>query len=733
MAMCAQGMRTGLKRVAPKRAARPPFSGAGSSWRSILCAAAMAAAGVAPGDAEAQPSQPAPTVESAEVARGVAPFAASDDLPVSPPNHPPIDTIPPMPMPVRDGGEPFVGPSGPGGSVSFDVATRRETRTPIDPEDGDPSQSGSSDSGRTGGYRGADGGQPGGEVEPARFRDMSLISPSRRAEWPWRRNAKLVMRFGTSYFVCTGTMVDPEVVLTAGHCVYDDNEGGWADEVWVYPGWDGEHESEFAEHYGVAESTRFRSFVGWVDYGNFEYDVAELALRRAAGTLTGWPGFVVGGGTAPQAGPRTYGNASYPAQACGSGLHTGRDMYYWRGQFDSCVDEDGDGIEGLLRIDNGGTGCLSTLWGGMSGSSAFFTDDTDGGSDYAHAVVSHSVTRGGVDVNGNYTKLSSAWKTAIHDYLVAEARGNAFDLQPLNVTVDSAAVAGGGSVTVTHLAANPTNGNPANRRFRFGIYLSENANISSSDTLVSTQEYSWDFDAMDSVRPTSRNIRIPPNTPPGDYFLGVIYESGTDSNSGNDDTDGWDAARLRVTGAGGPDLVVSAASVDDDTLDAGQTTFLNYTVLNQGDGAAAGSPRVTAFRSADATISWDDTSVGTTTLVSVDGLGPGGTVSGRTRMPAAPSVGTWYYGACVEGAAGEGDTANNCSAGVRVVVSGGSGGCALNDLGTLSGTVTVAGAAGRRLRVAQPAGGAGAVLQLHVGGRRRRSRSTWSRPSSTRG
>ncbi|MCY4507423.1 MAG: PPC domain-containing protein, partial [Acidobacteria bacterium] len=141
-----------------------------------------------------------------------------------------------------------------------------------------------------------------------------------------------------------------------------------------------------------------------------------------------------------------------------------------------------------------------------------------------------------------------------------------------------------------------------------------------------------------------------------------------------------------------PDLVVSAASVDDDTLDAGQTTFLNYAIRNQGNGAAAGSPRVTAFRSADSTIWWGDTSVSAATHVAVDSLGPRDTVAGRIRMPAAPSAGTWYYGACVQNAASESDTANNCSAGVRVIVSGGSaGGCARNDLGTLSGTVTVSG------------------------------------------
>ncbi len=664
------------------------LSGACSSWRCVLSAAAIAATGATASDVQAQSSEPAPTVQSVEVQRGVGSFVASDDLAVPSPNHPPIDTIPPMPMPSRDHSERLLDPSGPGLSVSFDLATRRETRTPIDPEGEDPSQSRLSDFSRIRGYLGADGGQPDGGIEPVRFGDMSLISPSRRARWPWRRNAKVVMRFGSSYYVCTGTMVDPEVVLTAGHCLYDSDLGGWADGVWVYPGWDGGARSELAEHYGIAVGTRFHSVTEWTVYGNFEYDFAEIVLRRAVGTLTGWPGVALGGNCSAIR-TLTYGNASYPAQSCGSGLHTGNDMYYWIGQFDSCVDEDGDGIEGLLRINNGGTGCLSTLWGGMSGSSAFYTD---GGSDYVHAVVSHSRTRGGVDINGNYTKLTSAWKTGIHDRAILEARGNVFDLQPLNVTTESTSVPSGGSTTVTHLAVNPTNENPSNLRFHGGIYLSANTNISSADTLLSTWEYSWDFDAVDSVRVTSRNIRIPPNTPPGDYFLGVVYDSGTDSNADNNDTDGWDAARIRVTSAGSPDLVVSAASVDDDTLDAGQTTFLNYTIRNQGSAAATGSLRVTAFRSADPTISGDDTSISTNTHVSIDSLGVGETVSGGIRMPAAPSSGTWYYGACVHSAVGESNAANNCSAGVPVIVSGGSGGCALDDLGTLSGTVTVAGA-----------------------------------------
>src|SRR5690606_12762579 len=110
------------------------------------------------------------------------------------------------------------------------------------------------------------------------------------------------------------------------------------------------------------------------------YDVGlALCYDRSVGMLTGWFGWAWGFDCATNLG-RTYNNASYPAESCSGGLHTGRDMYYWFGDFDSCV------TDNRLQIDTT-SGCLTAVWGGMSGSSAYYID---GDSRFAHAVCSTS-------------------------------------------------------------------------------------------------------------------------------------------------------------------------------------------------------------------------------------------------------------------------------------------------------------------------------------------------------
>ena len=134
-----------------------------------------------------------------------------------------------------------------------------------------------------------------------------------------------------------------------------------------------------------------------------------------------------------------------------------------------------------------------------------------------------------------------------------------------------------------------------------------------------------------------------------------------------------------VPPATSPDLVVQSPAVSDSSLNPGQSFTLRATVRNSG-GARSAATTLRYYRSSDMTISMSDVEVGTD---AVRGLSASDTSAESIVLTAPSSAGTYYYGACVDTVAGELDTTNNCSAAVRVDVSGGSGSCevTLNRLG----------------------------------------------------
>ena len=108
-------------------------------------------------------------------------------------------------------------------------------------------------------------------------------------------------------------------------------------------------------------------------------------------------------------------------------------------------------------------------------------------------------------------------------------------------------------------------------------------------------------------------------------------------------------------------------SVDDNALTTGQSFTLRATVRNRGNASAAATT-LRYYRSSDATISTNDTEVGT------DGVGTlsaGATSDESIRLNAPSTAGTYHYGACVDNVSSESHTDNNCSSGVSVTVSGG--------------------------------------------------------------
>ena len=146
----------------------------------------------------------------------------------------------------------------------------------------------------------------------------------------------------------------------------------------------------------------------------------------------------------------------------------------------------------------------------------------------------------------------------------------------------------------------------------------------------------------------------------GTYYYGACVDAVT----GESDTSNNCSSAVTVTVGGRPDLVVESPSVDDDSPETGGSFTLSATVSNDGDGGSAAAT-LRYYRSADATISGTDTEVGTD---AVGSLAASGTSDESIGLTAPASVGTYYYGACVDAVTGESDTSNNCSSAVTVTV-----------------------------------------------------------------
>lgn len=95
---------------------------------------------------------------------------------------------------------------------------------------------------------------------------------------PWRHMCALRITFpsGATYRG-SGFFIGPRTVATAGHCVYLRSQGGWARQVEVIPGANGE-----AKPFGTAIATNFRSVSGWVSHQRPESDYGCIVLPEGS-------------------------------------------------------------------------------------------------------------------------------------------------------------------------------------------------------------------------------------------------------------------------------------------------------------------------------------------------------------------------------------------------------------------------------------------------------------------
>jgi glutamyl endopeptidase len=118
-----------------------------------------------------------------------------------------------------------------------------------------------------------------------------------------------IITYGGNHF-CSGFLIGPDTLATAGHCVYDtaNNRFYDVDQFRVYPGYDAT--GAVSAPYGSCGARLAVSNTGWTVAKSDEYDYGVLKLTCTVGNQTGWFGYwaqtATLNGTASK-------NAGYPA------------------------------------------------------------------------------------------------------------------------------------------------------------------------------------------------------------------------------------------------------------------------------------------------------------------------------------------------------------------------------------------------------------------------------------
>ena len=368
---------------------------------------------------------------------------------------------------------------------------------------------------------------------------------------------------------------------------------------------------------------------GYIEEAGIRYTCRASGGCRIAGRVVAEGTIEASGGGGSNRAPETVGSISDRTMTAGQSATLDASSYF--------SDPDGDRLTYSARSSSSDVASA-----GVSGS----TVTIDAVSQGTATIRVTATDPGGLSAEQSFT-------------VTVGGGGGAPDLVVQSPAVDDDTPDAGASFTFSATVRNRGEGQSGSTTLRY--YRSTNSTISTTDTQVGTDAVG----ALSASGTSDESIGLTAPASVGTYYYGACVDAVT----GESDTSNNCSASVQVDVTeppppSTPDLVVGSPSVDDDSPETGGSFTLSATVSNNGDGGSAATT-LRYYRSADATISGTDTQVGTD---AVGALAASATSDESIDLTAPASVGTYYYGACVDAVTGESDTSNNCSSAVTIAV-----------------------------------------------------------------
>jgi hypothetical protein len=202
--------------------------------------------------------------------------------------------------------------------------------------------------------------------------------------YPYTTCGQLFFTQGDQDFSGSASMVAPNILLTAGHCVF--NGGAWSQNVTFYPSYPSRSPSDPAYSFSYSYEA---AWTAWTQNGNRAYDYGMVWIDNAPGRLLGWLGMLWNANVFG----RTWDAVGYPATP--DPPFTGNAMYETIGTFDSNLYDFFELLVGIVGLGN------DNMEHGSSGG-PWITDFNGSPREYANGLQSFHIHDGDFTEYGPY-------------------------------------------------------------------------------------------------------------------------------------------------------------------------------------------------------------------------------------------------------------------------------------------------------------------------------------------